>query len=157
MKTVDGVQALEAGCALWLIGDAERSAWSRKIDWHLNFQVLRALAHQSPRLSPELRRVLEEAEVEAPELETVSEQAPLMIASRELLPNEQTVFVPVAEEGDAAWVKACHRVWESLGRPQAMFFLLDHMEPEAFTKSWPKDDRSAAVELVLARELSAVV
>jgi hypothetical protein len=150
MKTVVEGDALNAGCDLWLIADAERSSWSRKIDWHLNFQILRSLAHQTPRLSPELRRVLEDAEVEAPEIEATSAVAtPLMIASRDLLPNRQTVSVPVPDEGgDAAWVKACHAVWNQLGRPRARVFLPDTMKPDLFSKSWPKSDADASVELV---------
>lgn len=146
LKVLDPNNALTSGSRLWVVSDLEKSHWARKIDWYLNFQLLRAEPHRSPELSPEIKSVMERWEFDAPEI-SIAERAPLMVASSKLLPNTQTVMVPLSAK-EELWVKACHRIWQDLGRPTMRVFLPEESTVEGFSKHWPKADQEAAIELV---------
>ena len=80
IRSLDPKTSLASGCDLWIVTEAARSKWARKIDWYLNFQILRASLHESKTISPELQAVMEKWDFEAPDVGAGSE-APLMIAS----------------------------------------------------------------------------
>jgi hypothetical protein len=150
LKSLDSLTALAPGCDLWIVADPSHSKWTRKIDWYLNFQLQRAQTHQSPRKSGELDRVLDSLELDAPVVE-LKPLAPLMVASARLLPNRQTVLVPLSDDIEG-WVKRCHEVWQSMNRPTTRVFLPDSVQPEAFGGRWPSKDAVGAIELVPERE-----
>lgn len=138
MKEKDLLTALAPGAQLWLIPSLEVSAWARRIDWYLGFQIQRSGPHESVKLTEELKTVIENFEVDVPMVSQASVQAsasPLMIASETLLPNHQTVLIPAQDDAD--WVRGCHKVWSGLGQPLARIFLPKGMPVEKFTKLWP--------------------
>ncbi len=144
LKTVDSLTALSPGCDLWIVAEAQHSRWARKLDWYLNFQIQRAGLHKSRELSPEIQKVIQDCEVELPEIGTFR-SAPLMIASENLLPNSKTIVVPQIQDA-AGWVEACFKIWDDLGRPLTRVFLPDEMKAEAFNRAWAV--KGANVELV---------
>ena len=95
LKLIEKQNAFLAGCELWLIAGPDQSHWAQKLDWRLNFQLRRASQHRSRELSREIQQVIAEFEIEiegqnlegnlSADLERSS--APLMIASKELLPE----------------------------------------------------------------------
>lgn len=137
---------LQAGADLWLMADPVTSAWTRNIDWYLNWQIMRAECRQAPRPAPELLRIEEEWGCEHPSVATEA-TAPLMIASSRLLPNRQTVVIPFSGDIDA-WVKACVRVWQEMKLPTTRVFLPEAISIDAFQKSWPRRDSLGEMDLV---------
>lgn len=133
--------ALLPGAELWVVPTLDASPWTQKIDWYLNFQILRSTEHLAPEPPPELRDVVAEWEHEVPAIE-VSKAAPLMVASSELLPNHAVVVVPPAGS-PAAWVESVHKVWTKLDRPSLRVFLPEALGAQDFASSWPKSDRDS--------------
>lgn len=131
-------ESLQAGADLWICADPESSAWTRRIDWYLNSQIMRAECRQQPAVPSELLRIEQEWGCDRPTI-AVEETAPLMIASSRLLPNRQTVMVPFSG-GSASWVKSCARIWKEMNRPSTRVFLPEAISLEEFEKAWPKKD-----------------
>jgi len=121
-------QAWTSGADLWVVGLPENSAWARKIDWELNFQILRASKHQKPELSPELNQVLQKTGLEALSIDRTG--APLLVAADLNLP--------------CRWVLSLSRIeapsllstWQDLGKPKLRIFLPQTQSVETFTKEW---------------------
>src|SRR5690606_3603024 len=113
--------ALSPGSQLWLLPTSTaHSRWLSQVDWYLNFQWSRA-AHHKPQTLPE--EMLEQAQTLGFEI-YYTPPAPtdhLMVLSKRLLPNEQTVFVDSADT--VKWLKEGHKIWESLGKPTVRLFL----------------------------------
>ncbi|MES2965365.1 MAG: hypothetical protein V4760_15890 [Bdellovibrionota bacterium] len=146
MTTLEASQALSNGRITWLVPDLEHSKWAQRIDWYLNFQITRAEPHRPASFAPELQEIMEKWEFEAPAVR-LNSVAPLMIASPELVPNHQTVVIPV-RGSEAEWVLSCHRVWVGLGRPAVRLFLPEGFKTSSVESRWPKADAEADVELV---------
>lgn len=146
MKTLDAALALSNGRITWIVADLDHSKWASRIDWYLNFQITRSEPHRPASFAPELQEIIEKWEFEAPAVR-LNPVSPLMIASPELVPNHQTVVVPV-RGSEAEWVLACHRVWVGLGRPPVRLFLPEGFKPASVANRWPKADEDADVELV---------
>ena len=154
-ETLDEFKALSAGCEVWLIGSPSASRWTRKIDWYLGFQIMKASRHETAEISGVLRSILEREEIAPVEFGS-AETAPLMIASERLLPNSKTVMIPYRGNLDA-WVEACHRIWQDLTCPKTRVFLPDAVAIQDFVSAWPRQSRdSARVEVVSESSLSTI-
>ena len=125
-------EALTMGSDLWLISDLSRSAWARKIDWYLNFQLSRAAHHARREISTELASTAESWEFDPPVIESRA-TAPLLVASSKFLPNKMTV--QVAGQG-AAWVKAAAATVASLRSRSIRLFLPTDLSLQEFSKAW---------------------
>jgi hypothetical protein len=147
MKMIESFSALSSGCQVWVVPQLEQSSWARKIDGHLNFQLLRSEPHTPRELPEPLKQICDWTEFEAPPF-TFQSNAPLMVASQSLLPNGSTILVPVSEDGLVAWSKKCHQIWTGLGRPSMRVFMPDQTDVSTFKEAWPEVDRSAPVEIV---------
>lgn len=137
LQTRDESSAFAPGCDVWIVSEPESSIWTRKIDWYLNFQIMKASLHVMPSVSAQLRSISAANEFELDEGATQSRTAPLMIASSRLVPAAKTVVVRFG--GDlSAWVSSCHKVWQSLQAPRTRIFLPDGVGSERFSAAWPK-------------------
>ncbi len=77
---------------LWVLPPPARSAWFAKIDWYLNWQLCKGLAHETRRPSVEILRVSEEnglAWTEPP----VSEPNPLLVSAKGRLPADRCMIL----------------------------------------------------------------
>lgn len=110
-------QPFSAGAPLWIIADLQNSAWAKKLDWYLNFQLRRASRHQPLKISQTVKEKISSWGFTVPE--AMLPAAPLMIASRRLLPNELTVQIPVSE----TWVQDCLQVIRQLRLKKVRVFL----------------------------------
>lgn len=121
ISVLSQASAFNPGSDLWIAPDLEKSPWTAKLDWYLNFQVCKASRHQRPPLPSYLQAVLSETEMEtAPALS--SQEQPLMIASEKLLPNKWVVLVPW--NGDVtAWTHEIFKVWKNLNQPTLRIFM----------------------------------
>lgn len=126
----------DSGSDLWLVADAATSVWSRRIDWHLNFQAMKSERHQSFE-RPEQIKIIEEQWPHDTFNLKIADRAPLLIASSGLLPCSKTVFITFL--GDVnSWVSECVRTWNGLGKPPVRVFLPDLVSPELFQAAWVK-------------------
>jgi hypothetical protein len=159
LKKLDILNALTPGADVWIVPDLGVSSWSRKIDWYLNLQLMRAEPKKPTELCSEMREVAQKWDFDVP-VAPLNPLAPLMVVSDRLLPNHQTILVPVGEDGQ--WPRRCHRVWLNLGRPSLRIFLPDHQGVETFTQEWsalasPVDfgrDRGAEQNIEIVAEFS---
>jgi hypothetical protein len=145
MQDRDALTALSPGAQLWLIPSLDVSAWSRRIDWYLGFQIRRSRPYRRFEFGSDMRQLMEVYEETVPKIPR-TENAPLMVASAELLPNRQTVVIPPGDD----WVASCHRIWKGLDEPAARVFLPPGLTRAEFEKKWPSDSDHGAVEVVSA-------
>jgi len=157
IKTIEAQTALTSGCGLWIVAEPEKSKWARKIDWYLNFQLMRAEDHEQKEISAELEEIANKWHVESIRFE-IDETAPLMVASAQLLPVSRTVLIPFT--GDAhSWARACNQVRQNLKHPVTRIFLPESLDADTFAKAWPKANHAgeatattAAVEIIADQE-----
>ena len=96
MNILSQASALNPGSDLWIVPDFPKSNWAQKLDWYLNFQIVKASRHAPPGLSDFLVQMIEKTELKIPSFELLS-QAPLLIHSQPLLPNKWVAVVPYAD------------------------------------------------------------
>lgn len=127
--------AFSPGSELWIIPDAQHSNWTQKLDWYLNFQLLRAERHHSALISEEFKELLKEQQLEPPTA-TDESQKPLMLASQHQLPVNQAVSVPYGGNLKE-WVDAVAAVWTGLKRPPLRLFLPKGLTSAQVSGLWP--------------------
>ncbi len=149
-EPIDELKALSPGCDVWMVADPAVSKWTRKIDWYLGFQMMKAAGHTARELPPELKTILQQEEIELPSLSSgAGQDAPLMVASCGRLPAKMAVVVPF-KDNLADWAEKCHGIWQNLKCPPVRVFLPDAVSADSFISSWPaKNGVSAAVEVVV--------
>ncbi len=129
-------EALHGGADLWVVTNSERSSWTQRIDWHLNFQLLRSQTHQALKATPALEEVMVKWDIE-PFVAPETTDAPLLLPSSMLLPNHAVVLIPHNDKDRRSWVRKVHEIWSSLDSPKIRVFLPIGFELSIFTKEWP--------------------
>lgn len=107
--------------SLWVIPPPGKSAWFAKIDWYLNWQMIRGLAHESQRPSTELLRLAREHGLPEPILSSTT-RTPLMIAARGRLGTDQCVVLEMSDSV-ADWLKLVHDLTVKLGSAKTRVYL----------------------------------
>lgn len=130
---ISQASALNPGADLWIVPDLNHSKWTSKIDWYLNFQIVKATRRESPRISPFLNEVLENTGLSVPNFKT--ELAPLLIQSQSLLPNKWVLVVDYTNDMQS-WVTQIAKVWEDLQRPSLRIFLPSGQSASPLSESW---------------------
>ncbi|WII71215.1 hypothetical protein QJS83_12165 [Bdellovibrio sp. 22V] len=121
MSVLSQASALNPGSDLWIVPDLDKSQWTAKLDWYLNFQICKSTRHLSPSLPNYLRTVLAETELEKKSID-IKPSAPLMIATHELLPNKWVVLLPW--DGNLKqWTTQVFEIWQKLKEPSLRVFL----------------------------------
>lgn len=121
LSVLSQASALNPGSDLWIVPDLEKSHWTTRLDWYLNFQLCKSSRHITPNLPSFVTEVLEETELEK-RVFPISSNAPLMIASEELLPNKWVVVLPW--NGDLTkWTSSIFDIWQNLKEPSLRVFL----------------------------------
>ena len=121
ITTLSQASALNPGAELWVMTDLKKSHWTAKIDWYLNFQIVKASRHSPPGLSDFLIQMIEKTELKIPSFELLS-QAPLLIHSQPLLPNKWVAVVPYTDNFKH-WMKNISEIWNQLQNPSLRIFL----------------------------------
>ncbi|MGE0763717.1 MAG: hypothetical protein AB7N80_10605 [Bdellovibrionales bacterium] len=121
LQKLSDPMAFAMGAELWVLPGGEHSHWSRKIDWYLNFQALRASTHQAPALDPGLIRLLQEESLAQPTTQA-NPGAPLMISTAHRLPARATVQLPFNGKLKP-WLKQIADIWHQMGHPATRIFL----------------------------------
>ncbi len=137
--------SLKPGCPLWVVAQPAASQLTRKIDWYLNFQIMKAECHKRQTVSVELAQIEEEWGFDRPEI-SVTEQAPMLIPSHACFPNTQTVIVPFAGDGKR-WAETIQKISVALKMSKIRVFLPDALSRDAFKKAWPKKSAAAGEKI----------
>lgn len=136
MNVLSATEAFSEGSELWIIPDRRNSFWARRIDWHLQFLISRSMIHESPQISPELKRIVTDNEIDN-EIGDISKSAPLLIFSVDLLPNRETVHLPFGNNFKT-WIDRAATVWQNLKKPSVRIFLPRAQDVDEFNKIWPE-------------------
>ncbi|KYG64544.1 hypothetical protein [Bdellovibrio bacteriovorus] len=121
LSVLSQASAFNPGSELWIVPDLEKSQWTARLDWYLNFQLCKASRHVSPSIPNYLQEVLSETELPKVQF-AVKTSHPLMIASEELLPNKWVVIVPW-QDNLGPWIAQVFEVWHKLKEPSLRLFL----------------------------------
>lgn len=109
---------------LWIFAPPEHSAWAARMDWYLNWQMCKGLAHT--RMSGE----------ELPEVATfITKDAPILIASKDRLPAKSCLVLPLLK-GEKTWLKKVHAIAHGLGAKKIQVFLSPGMKSEMAKEYW---------------------
>lgn len=142
VTAITPTQAFTGGCDLWITGQPEDSLWTQKIDWVLNFQILRASRHEKKHPAAQVEEFAGRSGLKLPAPHSES-QAPLLIAADLNLPC-RWVLTP------AVWdLEALVSVWRQLGQPSLRIFLPKNRDADAFTTEWNASTSGADLQLVV--------
>jgi hypothetical protein len=121
LSVLSQASAFNPGSDLWIVPDLEKSQWTAKLDWYLNFQVCKASRHVSPQVPDYISNVVTQTELQV-STPVAASLSPLMISSENLLPNKWVVVLPW--NGDLrGWSANIFEVWHKLKEPSLRVFL----------------------------------
>lgn len=134
MNVLSLASAYNPGSDLWIVPDFPSSRWTAKLDWYLNFQIVRSTRHTSPELRNFLLYVENETGLEHMQPQ-ILKTSPLMITSEAFLPNKWVVVVPT-DDNFTHWVRQVSAIWENLKHPSLRIFLPTGQNAGSFHKEW---------------------
>ncbi len=140
--------AYNPGSDLWIFPELEESQWTQKVDWYLNFQILKNSQKKSLEILPEVRATLDSCGLPHYSFVTSAETSPLMIISELHLPNKWTIIAP-GSKNFRPWIKNMHRLWENLNKPSLRVFLPSEATNNSFVESWNLIGTTKDLTLVL--------
>ncbi len=145
-KKLSNPGAFAGGSDLWLLPSPLQSAFTRKVDWYLNFLVARAQEHQPKALAPSLLGILQDNEIELGTAPLQGDQSPLLLSSSHRLPNQYTVILPFMGE-PLPWLEQAHQIWQGLGRPSLRLFLPLEIKDRDLEAHWPQENSLSVQEM----------
>lgn len=140
--------AFNPGSDLWIVADLESTQWASKIDWYVNFQIVKSQRRQSAVLSSELQNILSQTELPNLSVSTSAGPQNLMIASQKQLPNKWVVVLPWKNDL-AAWTKEIEQIWNQLNQPSLRVFLPPGFSTASMEKAWPNNSSVQDFTVVL--------
>ena len=147
MSVLSQASAFNPGSDLWIVPHLEKSQWTARLDWYLNFQICKSSRHKHAQTDAVVNEVLKETGLEK-FYRPVSAQAPLMIASEQLLPNKWVVVLPWAEDM-SSWSKEVFQIWNGLKEPTLRIFLPPGQSAGNFQQSWVRNSSFEEFTVVL--------
>lgn len=119
---------------LWVLPSPSHSAWFAKIDWYLNWQMCKGLAHETRRPSVELLRLSEENGVPWFDPPKISE-APLLVAAKGRIPALGCMVLE-GEPALKAWLRRAHALAGELKVSSLRVFLPIGFTVNEATQAW---------------------
>lgn len=136
MNVLSLASAFNPGSDLWIVSDTANCHWTQKLDWYLNFQIVKSQRHLSPEIRNFTKYIQKESGLETYEV-SVPKDAPLMITSEAFFPNKWVVVVPMTASFEV-WVREVSNIWENLKHPSLRVFLPTGQNAGSFNKEWQK-------------------
>ena len=133
LKVLYKAGALGAGADIWVLPDFDQTAWTRAIDWYLNFQLSKAKMFHPKSLSKNLKKLMGDTPLKDYHAQ---EPAPLLVASSEFLPNHAVVKLPFKDE--QKWVAKAYEIWQQFQKPSLRLFLPRTLTERDFEPQWPE-------------------
>jgi hypothetical protein len=134
IHTLYRAQAFGPGCALWIIADQPKNPINIRIDWYLNFQLMKARSHHTEKWAPQLKTILKDNNITQFENED-SIKKPLMVPADQNFPVNNIVEIPSPED-KKNWVSKAQTIWEKLNHPELRVFLPTEISTEEFKTYW---------------------
>src|SRR5437868_1774620 len=147
MNVLSLASAFNPGSDLWIVPDSPHCRWTQKLDWYLNFQIVKNQRHLSPEIRNFTKLIQKDTGLETYE-HTVVKNAPLMITSEAFFPNKWVVVVPMTGNF-SAWVREASNIWENLKNPSLRVFLPTGLNAGSFNKEWQNHHSVEDFTLVL--------
>lgn len=127
-------QALGPGADIWIVANEKMSSlWTGRLDWLLNFQLEKWNRHETSDLAPELKHILQEEELEFPQVQ-VNRTSGVLIASSNLLPNTYTFFA----HPEAQWWIRALEYFHEVPNTTCRIFCSNSIKPEEMESSLKK-------------------
>ncbi|MBS1971018.1 MAG: hypothetical protein JSU04_11960 [Bdellovibrionales bacterium] len=136
MNILSSASAFNPGSDLWIVPDSASCHWVQKLDWYLNFQIVKSQRHLSPETRNFTKYIQKESGLETYEI-SLPKDAPLMITSEAFFPNKWVVVVPMTANF-GIWVREVLGIWENLKQPSLRIFLPTGQNAGSFNKEWQK-------------------
>jgi hypothetical protein len=121
---------------LWIVPPMQHSAWFAHLDWYLNWQMCKGLAHKSLALDAQMYRLAEEYDipVESPHS---ADKAPLLIACKNLSPADYCLVLPF--KGDLKdWLVEAKTIAFKIKAADVHIFLPIGADVDKAEKAWSK-------------------
>jgi hypothetical protein len=147
IKFLTAEEALRADSELWILPDISNSNWAKKIDWYLNFQICKSTRLSPSTFSDFLTQTLIETGIEKRDF-LLTVEAPLMIASHDLLPNKWVVILPW-KHSLAEWISQSAKIWTNLKKPSCRLFLPTGQSTVSLHQYWNLNDQLQELMVVL--------
>ena len=133
--------ALHSGHDLWVLPQYGNSFWTAKIDWMINFQILKNLRFQKQQALPELDKILENNQIDRLPFTYGNEL--LLIGTSLILPNKWILFNSGNTISDDkfdihGWIKQTHQTWSALKNPTLLFFVPHSVTSTKLAQAWDK-------------------
>jgi hypothetical protein len=139
-QTLYRAKSFGPGADLWVVPEGANAPMAKKVDWYLNFQMARAELHEMRPISPELKKVIVENDLELPEPKSEA-GAPLLIAADQHFPTSKIVEMKI-HSSLQGWVEQIQNLWLKLNRPKLRVFLPNDLTPEEFQKLWSGNSKT---------------
>lgn len=134
LSVLSQASAFNPGSDLWIMPDLEKSNWTAKLDWYLNFQICKSSRHVSPNVPTFLKEVISETGLDKKIIPS-NPKFPLMIASENLLPNKWVVMIPW-DNDIAQWASQSFEIWQKLKEPSIRVFLPPGQNAGSLQSTW---------------------
>ncbi len=139
MTPLSGASAFQPGSKLWIVSDTKSSSWTLRLDYYLNFLILKNFRHAPPTVSTQLVSILSatglSSELQQTEKSLFNSEKPLLLYSENQFPNLWTLHLPY--DGQlSAWIKKAHTYWKGLHSPSLRFFLPYQVDPLELENAW---------------------
>lgn len=147
MNVLSSASAFNPGSDLWIVPDTKSCRWTQKLDWYLNFQIIRQQRHLSPEIRNFTKHIQSETGLDTYEI-SMPPAPPLMVPSESFFPNKWVVILPMTPQF-SMWVREVSNIWENLKHPSLRIFLPTGQNAGSFHKEWQKHHSSEDFTLVL--------
>ncbi len=122
-----------APCDLWVLPLPAHSTWFARVDWYLNWQLCKGLAHEQAKPSLQLFRVLEENGMHFED--QPREKVPLLVFSKGRIPATKCLVLECSQTL-AEWLRTIHRMASDLKVQSLRVFLPKHFSKSEAQKLW---------------------
>jgi hypothetical protein len=150
LQIQSAASALNPGSDLWIVPQADASRWTLRLDWYLNFQVLKSTRRLPAHIPSELEDIVKEIEWEQPSLQTESD-SPILISCEGRLPARWLVVLPLPSE-KSEWVRKIVGIWSDLRKPSMKVFLPTGLQAGSFGEEWKRHTDFEDFSLVLDQD-----
>lgn len=133
--SLNQLSALSPGADIWFCPDLLNSHWTQELDWHLNHQIRKGVAHKTQLLDAKVKGLLYENQMHWTDVQAANEN--LMVACSFQLPSRWVILLPWNGMLQK-WVQAVFQHWEKLGKPSARVFLPQNIAMADFSREWQK-------------------
>ena len=137
---------------LWVVPPPPHSAWFARLDWYLNWQMSKGLAHRPAKLSSAIERLAAEYEIVIPSI-PIADPASLLIACKGLVPAEKCIVLPF--NGDLTeWLAQISNLTRDLVALSVSIFLPANISLEGAQKIWSTRESAHDVRFIADHEES---